>query len=183
MAQTPDDLLNELDALADSGSKPSASSKSHKVPGKSSQNEDALLADLASLAERPKTASRPGTPRTGAKRSIERSRTPGSGYGLPAGTAKRDSIEQRRPKDRPSPTPTAEVEVKQEAAPADEAGGWGWGSIWSTATAAVKTAEAVVKEVQQSEEGKKWVDQVKGNADVLRGLGIYPSSLSCSATR
>lgn len=48
--------------------------------------------------------------------------------------------------------------------------GWGWGSIWSTATAAVKTAEGMVKEIQQSEEGKKWASQVKGNAEALRGL-------------
>ena len=64
-----------------------------------------------------------------------------------------------------------EEEVVQES-------GWGWGRVWSTATAAVKTAEAVVKEVQASEEGKKWVDQVRGNADVLRGLGMeVPFSL------
>jgi hypothetical protein len=44
--------------------------------------------------------------------------------------------------------------------------------LWNTATTAVKAAEGLVQEIQQSEEGKKWVTQVKGNVDGLRGLGM-----------
>lgn len=70
--------------------------------------------------------------------------------------------------DATSATPAAAINAATGSGVAS--GGWGWGSIWSTATAAVKTAEGMVKEIQQSEEGKKWASQVKGNAEVLRGL-------------
>jgi hypothetical protein len=57
-------------------------------------------------------------------------------------------------------------------------GGW-WGNVGgllatasATATAAMKQAEAAVKEIQQNEEAKKWADQVRGNVGALRGLGM-----------
>ena len=148
------------------------------------------LNELESLAERPKPAvlSRPGTPRSGPKRSLERSRTPGSGYGLPLSA--RTSSEVKRPADagpstssppqpQPQPQPQQQQQQQQqqpEAAPAAQVGGggWGWGSLWSTATTAVKAAEGLVQEIQQSEEGRKWVAQVEGSAGALRGLGISP---------
>lgn len=141
-------------------------------------------------------------PSPGGTKGFERSRTPagrtsgeGYGYGLPP--TRKDSGDvgvkraERTSLDVPStstssfgketrPTPmgepvtygsSTESSVAGSAAGA-AAGGWGWGSIWSTATAAVKTAEGMVKEIQQSEEGKKWANQVKGNAEVLRGLGL-----------
>ncbi|OAA62845.1 putative protein family UPF0615 [Niveomyces insectorum RCEF 264] len=49
-------------------------------------------------------------------------------------------------------------------------GGW-WGGILSTASAAMKQAEAAVKEIQKNEEAKKWAEQVRGNYTVLRGYG------------
>lgn len=52
--------------------------------------------------------------------------------------------------------------------------GW-WGGLVATASAAVKTAEAAVKEIQQNEEAKRWTEQVKGNVGALKGLGIYIS--------
>lgn len=57
------------------------------------------------------------------------------------------------------------------AAPVAAGGGW-WGGILATASAAVKTAEAAVKEIQQNEEAKRWAEQVKGNVGALRGLGM-----------
>lgn len=187
-SQNPDDLLNELDALVDSAP-PKKTSKAKKEPSPAqSQDEYDILADLESLAERPKpNLSRPGTPRgsAGPKRSTERSRTPGGGYGIPITSSARASMEEKRPAVKPT-TPLA-TEVKRDPEPGSElkpeparahqeesssGGGWGWGSLWSTATAAVKTAEAVVKEVQQSEEAKKWATQVRGNADILKGLGM-----------
>lgn len=139
-------------------------------------------------------------------KGFERSRTPagrtsgeGYGYGLPP--TRRDSGDgvkraERAPLDVATP---AVFNSGKETKPAlargpasgsggesttigagaeSAVGGWGWGSIWSTATAAVKTAEGMVKEIQQSEDAKRWADQVKGNAEVLRGLGRYlvPSS-------
>lgn len=53
--------------------------------------------------------------------------------------------------------------------------GW-WGSVFATATAAVKTAEAAMKEIQQNEEAKRWADQVKGNVGALRDIGGQISS-------
>ncbi|CCX30692.1 maintenance of telomere capping protein 1 [Pyronema domesticum] len=124
------------------------------------------LDELESLAERPKPAalSRPETPRSAPKRSLSRSRTPGSGYGMPLSA--RNSLEQKRSEKAVTPP---ESPAKKDVAPAS-GGGWGWGSLWNTATTAVKAAEGLVQEIQQSEEGKKWVTQVKGNVDGLRGL-------------
>lgn len=151
-------------------------------PAKAPVAADDPLADLnelESLAERPKPVvlSRPSTPRSGPKRSLERSRTPGSGYGLPLSA--RTSSEAKRstdpgPSTSSPPQPQLQQQQQQaEAAPAAQVGGgWGWGTLWSTATTAVKAAEGLVQEIQQSEEGKKWVTQVKGNAGALRGLGI-----------
>jgi hypothetical protein len=133
----------------------------------------AELDELESLAERPKPAiSRPETPRpAGPKRSSERSRTPGLGYGLPISA--RNSMDA--PRSSVSSPVTAQPRKKSEVlfSPTEENSnsGWGWGSLWNTATTAVKAAEGVVKEIQKSEEGKKWVTQVKDNADVLRELG------------
>ncbi|KAI9824290.1 MAG: hypothetical protein M1826_007387 [Phylliscum demangeonii] len=50
------------------------------------------------------------------------------------------------------------------------AGSW-WGGLVATASAAVKTAEAAVKEIQHNEEAKRWAEQVKDNVGALRGLG------------
>lgn len=58
-------------------------------------------------------------------------------------------------------------------------GGW-WGGLVATASAAVKTAEAAVKEIQQNEEAKKWAEQVKGNVGALRGLGMFEVLISRS---
>ncbi|TGZ80618.1 hypothetical protein EX30DRAFT_319800 [Ascodesmis nigricans] len=179
-SQNPDDLLNELDALVDSAA-PKKAPKAKKDPSLAqTQDEYDILADLESLAERPKpNLSRPSTPRAASvpKKSMERSRTPGGGYGIPITGSTRASMEEKQPAVKPT-TPLA-TEVKREPEPAPEppqeaeqssGGGWGWGSLWSTATAAVKTAEAVVKEVQKSEEVNKWASQVRGNADILKGL-------------
>lgn len=70
-------------------------------------------------------------------------------------------------------TPLAEPPAPAQPAPATT-GGW-WGGILATASAAVKTAEAAVKEIQQNEEAKRWAEQVKGNVGALRGLGAFVS--------
>ncbi|KAK4234256.1 maintenance of telomere capping protein 1 [Achaetomium macrosporum] len=66
-----------------------------------------------------------------------------------------------------------EAQKKAQASQAAAGGGGGswWGGLLSTATAAMKQAEAAVKEIQQNEEAKKWADQVRGNVGALRGLG------------
>lgn len=178
MSKKHNDGLDDLFAgLPDTTSAPSK-------PPVAADDPLAELNELESLAERPKPTvlSRPGTPRSGPKRSLERSRTPGSGYGLPSG---RNSTEVKRPAEKGSTSSrSSPPQKKAEPAPAQEqSGGWGWGSIWSTATTAVKAAEGIVQEIQKSEEGKKWVSQVKDNADALRGLGMHHSPTSYAGSK
>ena len=60
---------------------------------------------------------------------------------------------------------TAAVEAAKATA-----GGW-WSTLTSTASAAVKQAEALAKEIQHNEEAQRWAEQVKGNVTQLRGIG------------
>ncbi|KAK4554247.1 hypothetical protein LTR86_008775 [Recurvomyces mirabilis] len=56
-------------------------------------------------------------------------------------------------------------------------GGGGWfGSIWGTATAAVKQAESLAKEITGNEEAMKWAEQVRGNVGKLQSFGTDLSS-------
>ncbi|KZF24522.1 hypothetical protein L228DRAFT_281586 [Xylona heveae TC161] len=69
----------------------------------------------------------------------------------------------------PSVPPTAQQQQQQS-----NGGGW-WGGIFATASAtasaAVKQAEAAVKEIQKNEEAQRWAEQVKGNVGLLKGIG------------
>lgn len=67
----------------------------------------------------------------------------------------------------------------EQAAAASGGGGW-WGSILTSASAAMKQAEAAVKEIQHNEEAKRWADQVRGNVGTLRGFGNYTPVSSSS---
>ncbi|KAF2404547.1 hypothetical protein EJ06DRAFT_553405 [Trichodelitschia bisporula] len=77
--------------------------------------------------------------------------------------------EKPPPKEQPKPQSAPEPQPAQQ-----QSGGW-WGGIFATATAtasaAVKQAEAAVKEIQKNEEALKWAEQVRGNVGALRGLG------------
>ena len=70
----------------------------------------------------------------------------------------------------------AVAEAEKSAAGAAEtvkaAGGGWWSTLTSTASAAVKQAEALAKEIQQNEEAQRWAEQVKGNVTQLRGIGM-----------
>ncbi|KAH7403140.1 maintenance of telomere capping protein 1 [Cadophora sp. MPI-SDFR-AT-0126] len=187
-APTDDELNKLLEGIGEEESTaPAPTSKGASKPTKpaaQSQSEQDLLAELDNLenlgAQPP---SRPHTPRI---QSIKRTAT-----GTPPPQSSRTS-EDKAAGPRPSGdstrsfhnsfTPSATSSDLQEAEkkapiaqPAEEAaaatgGGW-WGSVFATASAAVKTAEAAVKEIQQNEEAKRWAEQVKGNVGVLRGFG------------
>ncbi|RPA97430.1 hypothetical protein L873DRAFT_1690794 [Choiromyces venosus 120613-1] len=183
MSQNPDADLDKLfEGIED---------VSTSRPPPSAQDEQDLLAGLESLATGHKNSSRPHTPRVstpGVRSRTPMSRNSGegySGYGIPlvrkdSGDVRRGGAGDNTPTFREKGSATNTVETPTSASSTASAskasggGGWGWGSIWetaaSTATAAVKTAEGVVKELQQSEEGKKWAQQVKENAGALRGL-------------
>lgn len=183
-APTDDELGDLFEGIGDdkAGKKPAPKSKTAKA--KADAVEQDILADLESqLGE--KAPSRPHTPRVrdiAAKPSpIKRSSTNTPPPAADAATLSRKSVESTRSY-HASFTPSATSSEPQEerkaepaaAAPAASGGGWGsWGlgSLMSTATAAMKQAEAAVKEIQQNEEAKKWADQVRGNVGALRGLG------------
>lgn len=180
---------NEIDELfADIDTKPTKPSAtttttttggaggSGKAPAsakpKASSGGDDILAELETqLGD--KAPSRPHTPRITTTKQQQRAslEQPPSATGPP-----RKSAESTRSL-HASFTPTSDVqeakapvEQQPQAAAAAAGGGW-WGALTSTATAAIKQAEAAVKEIQQNEEAKKWADQVRGNVGALRGLG------------
>jgi len=180
-APTDDELNKLLEGIEDEAQAPvKGVSKSTKAA--SSQSEQDLLAELENLgAQQP--PSRPHTPRI---QSVKRSTA------TPPPASSRNS-EEKAPGPRKSAestrsyhtsfTPSATSSDLQEAErkapiaqPAEPAastssgGGW-WGGIFATASAAVKTAEAAVKEIQHNQEAQRWAEQVKGNIGVLQGFG------------
>ena len=184
-AAPTDDELNKLlegiedDAKAQAPPTKGASKTSKAAP---SQSEQELLAELENLGAQP--ASRPHTPRgvQSVKRTATATPPPGSSRtSEEKASGPRKSAESTR-SFHTSFTPSATSSDLQEAerkapvaqpaeTPAPAAGGGWWGGIFATASAAVKTAEAAVKELQQNEEAKRWTEQVKGNVGVLRGFG------------
>jgi hypothetical protein len=182
-APTDDELNKLLEGIGENDSSTQAPSKgaSKSTKTTTSQTEQDLLAELENLGAQP--SSRPHTPRI---QQVKRTTT-----GTPPPASSRTSEEKasttRKSVDstrsfHTSFTPSATSSELQEAerkapvaqpavAPAPAAGGGWWGSVFATASAAVKTAEAAVKEIQQNEEAKRWAEQVKGNVGALRGLG------------
>ncbi|KAF5002859.1 hypothetical protein FGRMN_20 [Fusarium graminum] len=171
--------VDELFSGLDREKKPKKTTKSKPTSAASKAIADQdILADLESeLAEQP---SRPHTPRlkdTVARRSTA---TP------PAGDPRKSTDSARSLKATLTPSATSselqEVEKKpapepvqqQDPAPQASGGGW-WGGILSTASAAMKQAEAAVTQIQQNEEAKKWAEQVKGisglDVNTLRNYG------------
>lgn len=150
------------------------------------------LAELSALAaSRPE--SRPVTPRissattssTGTKRAEHTPASSGppsertSEDGLRAGapTAPRKSTESSRSnlnqsfiaEEKTADTQSSPSSPQPAAQPSG--GGW-WGSVFNVATAAVKQAEAAVKEIRGNEEVLKYAEQMKGNAKLLREYGM-----------
>lgn len=170
---------NEIDELfADIDTKKAAgATATGKTPvsAKAKPGDD-ILAELEDqLGE--KAPSRPHTPRVRETTSKQR-----ASLEQPQTTnVPRKSAEGTRPlhasftpsatsSDLQESTGTVEQTQQQQQQAAAAAGGW-WGGFMSTATAAIKQAEAAVKDIQQNEEAKKWADQVRGNVGALRGLG------------
>jgi hypothetical protein len=167
MARKADeDLLAELDSLGieepKSTTAPTKSSKKPTTPAVKTTNEEDPLADLEKqLAEKPATtpSSRPATPSVtagGAQAQVRLS-----------GDASR-SFHQG--------VSAAEESKAAESAPAASSGSsWGgWGSsLFSAATAAVKQAETLAKEISGGEEAQRWADQVRGNMRGLQEFGKF----------
>jgi hypothetical protein len=186
-AHTDEELLAELDAI---GGTPSKGAAKPKTAAANALKDDDPLAELESLAAR-KPISRPNTPKlssSNAAAASSRTRSPvrREVHTPPSTSSARNSEDKARgPLSRKSGestrsfhqglTPTSEEERAEEERlreqQTEQSGGW-WGGILSTATAAVKQAEAAYKEIQKNEEAQKWAQQVKGNVEVIRGLGM-----------
>ena len=165
-AQTPDDLLENLI--------PRRSEHTSRPHTPRVQSNAATPALRGSPVKRPGTATPPSSEGTRTSeekaqlsrksgestRSFHKSFTPGSTEGS------RASVDERADKEREAAAAAQNAEIQAQSS----GGGW-WGGIFATASAAVKQAEALAKEVQKSEEAQRWAEQVKGNVGALRGLG------------
>ncbi|GKZ18015.1 hypothetical protein AbraIFM66951_001507 [Aspergillus brasiliensis] len=178
---TSDELLAQFDDLGVDSAPEQQPSKSAPKPT-TAQSEQDILAELDSLAtQRP--SSGPGTPRvsTNEPRPTIKSPKPAATTATPStGRSSEDKQAPRKSEEitRASVTekkaadaskPESEKPEAQEK-PASSGGGW-WGGIFATASAAMKQAEAAVKEIQQNEEAQKWAQQMKGNVGALKDLG------------
>ncbi|KAK2806376.1 hypothetical protein FQN51_007420 [Onygenales sp. PD_10] len=174
-ALTNDELLAQFDDLnVDEGA---AAQEPGAIQQKSEQD---LLAELQDLASQ-----KPPTPRTSStlNRSPQRTSTVTPPPGRPSEdkSAPRKSVDSSRAfhsSMTPADTTSSEADDTPESsdAPSKSGGGGGggggwWGGIFATASAAVKQAEAAVKEIQRNEEAQRWAEQVRGNVGALRGLG------------
>ena len=177
--------------------KPTSTSKPSTAPPTKQPDPDDLFEELG-LPERPKApTSRPHTPKvsstttTPALRSSPKrnsTATPPSSEGAARSSDERAPLPRKSGESTrsfhnsftPKTDHSAEAEQNEhskEAAPTPEApqaqgsgGGW-WGSVFSTASAAVKQAEALAKEIRANEDAKRWASQVAGNVWDFRGLG------------
>lgn len=186
---------DELDRLFEGieeapGNLPTQGTIAKSTNAASLQAEQDALAELESLGA-PQPAERPHTPRVAAASNTTAKGSPAKRATAtpPPATSARSSEEKasnaRKSGDstrsfHTSFTPSAtssELQDSEKKAPiaqpaASSGGGW-WGGLIATASAAVKTAEAAVKEIQQNEEAKRWAEQVKGNVGALRGFGMH----------
>ncbi|KAI9375688.1 maintenance of telomere capping protein 1 [Aspergillus egyptiacus] len=171
---TSDELLAQFDNLGvestpDTTTKPTTTATATAAP--TTQPDEDILAELEKVAsQRPSSGA--ATPRTSTTepRSSARSPKPANGRPSEEKSAPRKSGESARFSKTQDVQPTASEEKVTEEKPSSSGGGW-WGGLLSTATAAMKQAEAAVKEIQQNEEAQKWAQQVKGNVGALKDLG------------
>lgn len=183
---TNEELLAQLDTfdLVD------GTTKAIPKPSTSDQPLEADIFEELGIPERPKAQSRPQTPHASSKSTTPAPRPspklPTTAT-LPEANRSGDEKSQLRKSGdstrsfHTSFTPVTEAEGEAESErytkpepapkPAQSSGGSWWGGLLSTATAAVKQAEALAKEIQQNEEAQRWAEQVKGNVGALRGFG------------
>lgn len=171
-----DDLFSGIGHDAPAKKLPANPKSLPPAPSKLKPGDKDILADLESQLASELPSSRPHTPRLKDAAGLRRpTATPPAGEEKPPGLGRKstDSARSLRATMTPSAT-SSDLYEADKRAPAEELdpsasqqGGW-WGGILSTASAAMKQAEAAYKEIQQNEEAKKWADQVRGlkNIDV-----------------
>ncbi|MCJ1463098.1 hypothetical protein MMC07_001703 [Pseudocyphellaria aurata] len=182
---TDEELLAQFEGIDDDA----GAAKPPPEPATGPQPSEADLFQELGITERPRPSSRPHTPRlVSTSTPAVKSSPKRAGVATPP-DATRTSEEKAQSRKsgessrsfHTSLTPATErgVEAQSETnakgAPevtqAPSSGGGWWGGIFATATAAVKQAEALAKEIQHNEEAQRWAEQVKGNVGALRGLG------------
>ena len=184
----PPSKSSKASKQASKGAQKEASKGAQKEAPKSAQK--VALSDLEELENlaKAKPASRPNTPKlkkeaptpsstASARTSEDRAPTVPRKSGdstrafhqpITPGSPSDESSEEDEDEEKPTPEP----EVEKASG-----GWWGWGTnVVSAASAAVnaaqKQAEAAVKEIQKNEEAQKWAEQVRGNVQGLRGIGM-----------
>lgn len=177
--------------------KPPSTSKPSATPSTTEQpNPDDLFQELG-IPERPKApVSRPHTPKVSSTSTTPALRSSPK----PSSDAARSSEERALPRksgestrsfhnsftpitdhsaepetsftkgNTTSSAPQGEPQAQAQAQSSGGGGGW-WGGLFSTATAAVKQAEQLAKEIRANEEAQRWASQVQSNVGALRGLG------------
>ncbi|KAF2766865.1 hypothetical protein EJ03DRAFT_329756 [Teratosphaeria nubilosa] len=175
-----DDLLAELDQLGvedATGAVPPTQTKNvSKQPAaaqaEASNDEDDPLADLQKqLAVKPAGPSRPSTPGTsksGSKKAIEH--TPASSGPASARTSEEKAPPRTSGEGRSYHQSSAPGEEKPAESSSAGWGGW-WGLASGAASAAVKQAESLAKEIRGNEDAQRWAEQVKGNLGHLQSFG------------
>ncbi|KAF3394107.1 hypothetical protein F1880_005126 [Penicillium rolfsii] len=170
---TSDELLAQFDDLGieQSGEKPTKPAAVAATDNDAKGEQEDVLAELEKQAtQRP--SSGPGTPRLSSDKARSATKSPrlsatiersGEDKTRLSAEAPRVNAKQEQQKQEPEPAPAQQQEQSQ-------GGGW-WGGFFAVAGAAVKQAEAAVKEIQNNEEAQRWAQQVKGNVGALRDFG------------
>ena len=183
---TSDELLAQFVDLGVDGKETqqqpaSTTAAANSTSATAGQNEQDILAELDTLASQ-RPSSGPGTPRlsTAEPRSSSKSPRPPAGTGRPSedkppvrksGESGRSSRTGNRNTTQQASSENKTAEEPQQGGDAGGSGGGWFGGFFATASAAMKQAEAAVKEIQQNEEAQKWAQQVKGNVGALKEIG------------
>jgi uncharacterized phage infection (PIP) family protein YhgE len=172
---TSDELLAQFDDLGieQSGDKSTKPAATAATDDSAKGEQEDVLAELEKQASQ-RPSSGPGTPRLSADKARSATKSPRLSATIERSSedktrlsaeAPHVSAKQEQQKQEPEPTAAQQQEQSQ-------GGGW-WGGFFAVAGAAVKQAEAAVKEIQNNEEAQRWAQQVKGNVGALRDFGIY----------
>ncbi|KAK3725943.1 hypothetical protein LTR37_000091 [Vermiconidia calcicola] len=196
MARKADELLADLDLLgSDEQPTPTAApaTTTSKAPAKQPQpatvtteEGDNPFDDLEKkLAAKPAPiTSRPSTPRlsssttSATNKSPKRAEHTPASSGPPSGRTSEDRLRSMPAQARSSgegsrsyhQSFTPNPEQQQEKVQQESGGGGWWGSMFSAASAAVKQAENLAKEIRGNEEALRWAEQVKGYGVNLQSL-------------
>ncbi|CAI7655514.1 hypothetical protein N7533_002457 [Penicillium manginii] len=182
---TSDELLAQFDNLDIDGSekapKQTPAPAAPTVDNATAAQED-ILSELDNLAaQRP--SSGPGTPRLSVDKARSSTRSPRPSATIDRARQSEETGRSSRASVKPEPTKQEPEDASQQQEPQQqqqEAEGGGWWGGWSggifatasaTASAAMKQAEAAVKEIQNNEEAQRWAQHMKGNVGALRDLG------------